>query len=447
MGIVWLKKFPSIEILTFENARKIFFSSYLKMISSFEIVTRDLFMQLLLPTFLIHLTRGLTVACLPLYILDVLELSKFDVGIAVGAIGLGKIVMDLPAGLLLDILGSRSLMMLSALLIAISAIGNSLLTRIHVFPGLVFCTFLYGAGQGCGVLSRLAMMSESIDPSIRGRVSALLGGSDRLGMAVGPLLASIAISLGGGIGAVFFLQALCALISGGVTYISIPTRVSPSSTAHVKFCTAGCSERVNIKILFNVSIYVLALQLVREGRKLAIPLAGYDIGLTTDQVAWYSTISFGIDAAMFLVSGSLMDTHGRIFPGSISLSLLIVSLLVLVPGLSPGIILLHAILAGVANGLSAGIVPALGADFAPPSNRSEFLGYYRLFADSGEFLGPFIVGIVSQFTSIPTTMNLVGTLGTVGAFWLCLFVPEPGKAKTSLAPSPAAQIGTPMELK
>ena len=396
------------------------------MASPFAVVTYPVFMQLLFPTFLIHLTRGLTVACLPLFILEGMELSKFHVGIAIGAAGLGKVLLDLPAGVLLERVGSRKLMMLGALLIVGSSLINLIMVNLLNFPGLVVGMFVYGAGQGAGVLSRLAMMSEKIEPHERGRVSSLLGGSDRLGLAVGPLLAVGASALGG-ISAVFLIQAILAVASAAVIFYTGKSgriEIESSSPSGTSFCSRGCASRINLKSLLNVSAFVTALQLVREGRRLVIPIAGYEIGLSSDQVAWYSTISFGVDAALFVISGTLMDTYGRLFSGSLSISLLCLSLLILVPGLSSGIIFLHAILAGLGNGLSAGIVPALGADLAPEIHRAEFLGYFRLFADTGELIGPFLVGIMAQFTSIPTMMNSLAFVGTFGAFWLILFVPE-----------------------
>lgn len=393
--------------------------------SPFSVVTHAMFMQLLLPTFLIHLTRGLTVACLPMFILNGLELSKFHVGIAIGAIGLGKIAIDLPASVLLDRVGSRKLMVLSALVIGVSAIWNMFMVSLESFGGLVLGLFVYGAGQGTGVLSRLAMMSEQISTNERGRVSSMLGGSDRLAMAIGPLLGALGIAIFGGIVGVFILQSSCAFASAAVVSFSASSISELSTRTNVEFCSSGWQQRVNLAILLNVSVFVLALQLVREARKLAIPITGYEIGMSSDQVAWYSTISFGTDALLFLISGSLMDSHGRILTGTASISCLVLSMLVLVPGISGDIILLHALLAGIGNGLSAGIVPALGADLAPKTDKSEFLGYYRLFADLGEFVGPFIVGVASQFTSVPTMMNIVACIGTAGGFWLTIFVPEP----------------------
>ena len=50
--------------------------------------------------------------------------------------------------------------------------------------------------------------------------------------------------------------------------------------------------------------------------------------------------------------------------------------------------LLAALLAGLANGLSSGIVMTLGTDLAPPGRRGEFLGVWRLLTDAGSVLGP-----------------------------------------------------------
>ena len=179
-------------------------------------------------------------------------------------------------------------------------------------------------------------------------------------------------------------------------------------------------------VLLHVAAFTLALQVVRECRKLLLPLAGYEIGLSLRDVSFYSSLSFTIDALLFTVAGQMMDSQGRIFTGVFSTSILVLSILVVVPASAPSILFMHAVIAGLGNGLSSGLVVALGADLAPKtSGRSEFLGLFRLLADCGELIGPLLVGLVAQFTSIPTMINVVAVIGTLGAFWLMIFVAEP----------------------
>ena len=381
-----------------------------------------------MPTFLVHLTRGLLITTLPLYVLTGMQLSKTHVGIAVGAIGLGKVAIDVPAGYLLERIGARRLMLVCGVVVSLSAL---LMVFSSNFPLVVVAMCLCGAGEGIGVLSRLSMVSDRVPVDQRGHVSAYLGGSARIATAAGPLL-SAALSMMGGTVAVFWCQAGLALLSVAVVYRFggelLETNVLCSSNSQ----KSTLSYISMIKSLFHVSMFILALQVVREVRKLIFPLSGVAMGLSASQVSVFASISFTIDAALFPIAGRCMDSYGRVFTGVIAVSLMMLAQTLLVPALTPTLLVANAIISGIGNGLSSGIIVAFGADLAPrDDSKAKFLGYFRLCADSGELVGPLLVGLVAQFTSIPTMINVVVTCGVVGMYWLIFFTPETAIRKNS----------------
>jgi MFS family permease len=159
-------------------------------------------------------------------------------------------------------------------------------------------------------------------------------------------------------------------------------------------------------------------------------LAAFTAGLSVTEVSIFTSISFIIDACLFPLAGKVMDEYGRVFTGVLSASVMTIALLTVVPAISYHTLLVAAIGTGIGNGFSSGIIVAFGADLAPnDSSKSKFLGYFRLFADLGELIGPLIVGTVSQFASIPTMINTVVAIGVVGSFWLVQFVPDTGWGK------------------
>ena len=400
-------------------------------------VSREVFIQLLLPTFFVHLTRGLLVSTLPLLILEYLNRSKMDVGFAVGAIGLGKIIGDIPWGFLLGRIGAKNLMIISGAVISLSACLSWVAVSLtSSFWFLVMAMLVYGLGQGAGVLSRMAMISERIPKSERGRVSALLGGSQRLAMAIGPALGGLLMSFS--LSALFMGQAISALGSVVIVFITKRTLADypgavdfDSSTAASRKTrhTGGTSlSRPEIISLIDISIFVMGIQTIRECRKLVIPLAGSDIGMSDDDIGWYTSVSYAIDAILFSTAGMLMDTFGRNFAGCISVSLMVLAQLVAVPGISPSILLMNGVISGIGNGLSSGILTAYGADLAPsrsPESKAEFLSYFRLMGDVGEFVGPIVIGIIAQFNTMATLVNVVSTFSLTCSFWLLWRIPEP----------------------
>lgn len=411
--------------------------------SLLSVVTAHNVYHLLLPSFLIHLTRGLTLTSVPLFVLYHLELSKSHVGIAVGAIGLGKVLSDIPCGYLLGRIGSRNLMIVCGAIVGLAStvMMMALSASNAAFMLVTISMFFVGVGESTGIISRLAIVTDEHPLEERGRISALLGGSTRIAMAVGPLLSGV-LTMIFGIGSVFVVQFILALASVAVVLtISIPS-VEPTP----KIPISPSSYRDHIRILTHVIVFVIALQIVRECRKLVVPLSGNEIGMSVEEISFYSSLSFTLDALLFAAAGPLMDTHGRVFTGCFSVSIMVLSLSILVPAINPLGIFFHSVISGVGNGFSSGLVIAFGADLAPQHNRSEFLGMFRLFADSGELLGPLIVGLVAQYASIPTMLNVVSSVGVLGAFWLIRFVNESPVARTkSEVPVQAELIGKDQE--
>jgi MFS family permease len=401
------------------------------------------FAELLLPTFLVHLTRALLITTLPLFVRSTLELSKVDVGIAVGAIGLGKVLSDVPAGYLLEKIGPRSLMIVCGSVACISALLMMMVTVNRSFELVVFSMVLCGAGESVGVISRLATVSDEIPIEDRGRVSANLGGSLRIAMAVGPLISGAIVTLSGSSIGVFLAQAILSIFSV-LAVLVVRKDTGLPAVSNINIQTAPVRHLTGKEILislFHISVFILALQLVRECRKLLIPLASFSAGMSVQDVSLVTSISFTIDALLFPYAGRVMDGYGRVFTGILSVSVMSLALLIVVPVTTFNMLLLFGILSGVGNGFSSGIIVAFGADMAPKdTSKSKFLGYFRLCADLGELVGPLVVGFVAQFTSIPTMLNTTVTVGIVGCVWLMTFVPDIGwrKFETSDHPRPHA---------
>jgi len=405
------------------------------MFSSLSVVNVKILTELLLPTGFIHLTRGLLSTTLPYFILTSLELSKTEVGLAVGAVGLGKVLCDVPAGILLDFLGATNLMILSGCIISSSSLLMLLVASTHSFALVVVAMLLAGAGEGLGVISRLSLVTENVSLETRGRVSALLGGSARLGSAFGPLLALMAISLTGTVRSVFVLQSLLALSSVVVVFLN---KSVPKTNCENKKNISCRFPVIPLKSLSIIFLFMLALQILRECRKLIIPLAGVEAGYTLNSLSLFTTVSFTIDALLFSVAGVLMDEMGRNFSGVLSISLLTLSLVVIVPGTTLVALAAHAIISGLGNGFSAGLVVAFGADLAPPGeSRSEFLGYFRLCADIGEFVGPLTVGLVAQYTSTPTMINIISSIGVLGMVWIIILGSDDFEKGNVISPDPS----------
>ena len=131
-----------------------------------------------------------------------------------------------------------------------------------------------------------------------------------------------------------------------------------------------------------------------------------------------------IDMTMFPVAGYIMDNLGRRYAAIscltiLSLGIFLVPLTTDFSGLA-----LAAMVAGLGNGLGSGINMTLGADFAPPHERGEFLGVWRLMGDSGSFAGPLFMGYIANSFLLATALTVTASLGLIGIFMVTVFVKE-----------------------
>jgi MFS family permease len=138
--------------------------------------------------------------------------------------------------------------------------------------------------------------------------------------------------------------------------------------------------------------------------------------------------SASIDFALFYVSGQVMDRFGRLWsaiPGLVGLGtgFFVLAFTHDVPG-NEVWFTAAALLFGVANGLSSGVILTLGADLAPRSNPAPFLGAFRTIGDAGQAAAPLVLAAVTSAVSIMAASATMGVLGFVGAAILWRYVPR-----------------------
>jgi MFS family permease len=181
-------------------------------------------------------------------------------------------------------------------------------------------------------------------------------------------------------------------------------------------------------VLARVGTGVGVLAALRASRTVILPLWAVSIGMRPDAAALVIGIAATIDFALFYISGHVMDRHGRLWsaiPGLV--------------GLSAGHIVLAfthdlpaavawftgvAIVLGIANGLSSGVILTVGADLAPAVNPAPFLGAYRTIADAGQAAAPLAVAAITSAVSIMVASAAMGVLGLVGAAMLWRWIPR-----------------------
>ena len=381
---------------------------------------RSLTFSVYVPTLLFSIGQGAVLPIIPLFALE-LGASAAVAGFVVGMRGLGLMLFDVPSGVAVSRFGDKGVMVLGTAMVAVVAIGASLSKSVVVLATLML---VMGGGWAFWQLARLAYVSEVVPIEQRGRALSLVGGVYRLGLFLGPILGGF-LGKYYGLGSVFYAQAAMGLAASALMFIvvrqgsgaedlaghGIGGRLAATVVEHQDvFLTAGCA--------------VIALQVLRQGRQVFLPLWGDAIGLDVAQIGLVYGISSFVDASLFYPSGYIMDRWGRKWASVPSLLTLAVGLLILPATTEVYGYALVAIVTGIGNGFGAGIVQVLGADFTPAAKRGEFLGVWRLIGDVGNAGGPFVVSFIVGIASLGLASICTGTLGLAGALLMGLAVPE-----------------------
>ena len=381
---------------------------------------RALWLPVYLPAFLFAVGQGAVVPIIALAARG-LGASLAVAGLIVALQGVASVLFDLPAGSLVGRVGERRAMTGSTVVLAASLTGAALTSSLVVFA---LCVFALGCGQSVWLLARLAYVTNAMPNRLRGRSLSTLGGIQRIGGFVGPLLAAGAMARYDIDGAfyVYIVAAVAALIALLVVREPVHAGAEPARERDPRLIRTLL--RTHRSTWARGGVAIVVINLLRSARPVVIPLWAVQIGLSPAQVSLIFALSSACDMLLFYPAGSIMDRWGRKFAIVPSAGMLSVSFL-LVP-LTSGFASLAAVglLIGLSNGISSGVVMTLGSDLSPAIGRSEFLGIWRLIADTGQTSGPLIVGVVSGVASVGMASVAIAVLGAAGMVFIARVVPE-----------------------
>jgi MFS family permease len=381
---------------------------------------RSLIFSVYVPTFLFSTGQGAILPIIPLLALD-LGASVAMAGVVVGMRGLGLMAFDIPGGVAVSRFGDKGVMVLGTAMVALVAVGASLSKSPVVLAALML---VMGGGWAFWQLARLAYVSEVIPIEQRGRALSLVGGAHRLGLFVGPILGGF-LGKYFGLGSAFYAQAVMGLAASFTMFIVVRQGSGAEDlTGHGIGGRLVATVVEHRRVFLTAGSAVIALQVLRQGRQVFLPLWGDAIGLDVAQIGLVYGVSSFLDAALFYPIGSIMDRWGRKWASVPSLLTLALGLLVLPATSEVYGYAVVAMLTGIGNGFGAGIVQVLGADFAPAERRGEFLGVWRLIGDAGNAGGPFVVSLIVGVASLGLASICSGALGLAGAVLMWLIVPE-----------------------
>lgn len=356
-------------------------------------------------------------AVMPVLALRARELGA-DVSTAafmVSLLALGMLAFSLPAGALMARIGERRALVIAGVVDAgamlLASLGDTLLL-------LGVATFVSGMTWTTFLLARQGYMIDAVPLSHRARALSTLGGMQRVGMVVGPLLGAVVIHLFG-LAAVFAFAGVMSLASAAIAStmpdLGSDDRAEQQQAGHLGvWAVLGAHRRT----LLTLGVAVIVIGASRSVRNGLLPLWADHVGLSASTTSLIFALAGAVDVLFFFPGGWLMDHRGRAVVAvpvvaSVALGALLLPLTDGALGVAAVVMLI-----ALGNGLGSGIVMTLGADAAPQRGRAQFLGGWRLCGDLGNSGGPLLVSAVAAVAPLATACVAIGVLGLAGTGWV-----------------------------
>jgi MFS family permease len=385
-----------------------------------RLIANPLIAPFYLPSLVFAFAQGLLLPIMPLFAAD-LQVSYGLIGLILAGEGIGALLGDVPAGMLLGRFGQKRVMLLG---LGCAGLSTAALVCAGSLPQVLILRLLAGFGSAAYGVARHTFVAESVTVANRGRAVALLGGIFRLGRFVGP-------AIGGSLATIYGLRAPFLLFGGAcaVTCVVVarfvqPAQIKPAEPKRVVSHPVA-TVKTYYHLLTTAGTGQFFAQMIRGGRTVVIPLYAADvIGLDAQAIGFIISISAAVDMMLFYPTGVIMDQLGRKF--AIVPSFLIQAIgMALVPLTGTfGGLLIAASIVGIGNGLGSGTMLTLGADLAPSAARGEYLGIWRLIGDGGSMSGPLVAGAVADLVALPAAALAMSAAGLAAAGIFALFVPE-----------------------
>lgn len=385
---------------------------------------------------------GMLVPTLPLFVADLVRDPRTGqenitlVGLAVGMAALGTLLWTLPSGLLLNRI-SEWVGQIAGLVVMATAV--MVLALSPPYSVLIVARLLMGAGMGLWALSRMQYMRRVTPRHQRGRIMSLFGGTNRIGMFVGP---GVGGTVAGTLGyeAMFLIAGTCMAVGliPGLAYRDAPDNEKESTQSAISLLRGlGETLMTRRRVLFTAGTGHIFAQAIRSGRPVVLPLYGaFALGLNEQEIGLAVSASAAVDMTLFPLAGYLMDHFGRKFAIVPSFALFSASMALLSQARDFTGLILIGLLIGFSNGIGSGSMLTLGTDLTPSERPGEFLAVWRLVGGIGDMGGPVVVGGVADVFGLMLAPFFVAALGLCGALTFGLFVPETLEKRSSV---PAAE--------
>ena len=260
---------------------------------------------------------------------------------------------------------------------------------------------------------------------------AMIGGSMRISLFIGPLIGGILVDLVGYTATFAIAGVLTA--TGMLPPLLVPDHI-PLLAGREPKRRIGILRAISThrRLLAKVGIIPMLVMTVREGRLVVIPLIGDDLGLSSSAVGAVVTVGTAADLMLFPVAGWVMDRFGRLAAMIPAFGLIACGLVALGMANGTPLVVAAGAIIGIGNGLCSGTMLTLGSDVAPPEAPGQFLAGLATMQEGGRVAGPLLVGAMGAAYGLGAAAYALALVLVVAIVWLVLIVGETGRQRVDI---------------
>jgi DHA1 family multidrug resistance protein-like MFS transporter len=338
---------------------------------------------------------AVVVPVLPAYAED-FGAGATELGLIVAMFGIGRLVVNVPAGLLSQRVDPRKLLVAAVVGVVALQVATGFAPNITVLLG---CRFVLGLAGGTAITCGMILVSELTTTENRGRAMSMLQGIQLIGGSFGPALGGVAATFWGNRAPflVCGLMALLVVVFGSRTLLraplprpEVPTRRSRRAAAE----PSPVRKLLRDRSFLAVCVVAFSVFLHRfGGMQSLIPIIAYSVvGLS---VAQFGVLLGAVTLSNLLtvsLAGSLSDRFGRkrvIVPGLLVIG---AALPMYAVTSDPIWFVAVTVVTGLASGISGPAPAAYVADVSPEGGRGPAVGIYRTAGDLAAVVGPVALG-------------------------------------------------------
>jgi MFS family permease len=360
------------------------------------------FATLAAASFAYFTAAGILLPALPRYVIGPLQGGSVAVGVVVGAFSVSAVLVRPLAGRLGDRRGRRPLLLVGALLVAVSVTGYGL---VGTPAALVWLRLLTGAGEALFFVGMATAFTDLAPPERRGEAMSLASLALYLGIGVGPVLGEVAIARAG-FTAAWGLAGAAALLAAGLV-----TRL-PETRPELP--TEGAAPRRRLVhpagLLPGLTLFASVAGMA--GFLAFVPLHALDVGLrgASGVLAAFA----GVVVLIRSVGARLPDRLGAVRAIRASLCVSVAGLgLVGTWPTSVGLVA-GAVLFGAGIALLTPSVFAWAVAGVDPHERAQVMGTTSAFLDLAFGAGPVGMGLVAASAGRPAAFLAGAALAAAG---------------------------------